>query len=80
MTIDQIQQLLMWCSIINMGLLLYSTVMITALHGFICRIHAKMFRISEETASNTLYWYLGIWKIAIILFNIVPWVALYLVE
>ena len=80
MSLDQLQQLLMWCSIINMGLLVFSLAMITSMHGFICRLHGKIFRVSEESVGNALYWFFGIWKICIFLFNVVPWLALYLVD
>ena len=80
MTIPQLQQFLMWCSIINIGLLIFSSLMIMAMQGFICRFHGRLFRLPEESVSKALYLLIGLWKISIFLFNIVPWLALYLID
>jgi len=75
-TIGLIQKVLLWCSIINMGLLLFSMLVIKAAHGLIYRIHGKWFNLSNEKLDSLLYLMLGVYKLGIFLFNIVPYIAL----
>ena len=66
----------MWCTIINVGLLLFSFVMFWAGRGWIYKMHSKFFNISEEHFNAMWYLILGLYKIGIILFNFVPYIAL----
>lgn len=43
MTLDVFSGFLGWCSVINIGVLLLSTVLVTALKGPITRLHASDF-------------------------------------
>ena len=42
----------------------------------VCRMHGKLFAISEENVAMATYAYLGIYKILLLVFNIVPYIAL----
>jgi hypothetical protein len=50
------------------------------LRGFICKMHGKMFGINEDKISVILYSYLGVYKIFVITFNIVPYIALAIMQ
>jgi hypothetical protein len=65
-----------WCSVINIGLLMLSSIFIIAIRGTASRIHGKMFNLDEKYLSQAYFQYLGQYKIAIIVFNIVPYFAL----
>ncbi|QOR60960.1 DUF6868 family protein [Sulfurovum sp. ST-21] len=75
-TIEAIREFLGWCSVINIGLLILSSVLIIAIRRPVSRIHAKMFDLNENDVQLAYFQYLGQYKVAIIMFNIVPYLAL----
>ena len=80
MNLDQLTELFKWMTIINVGLLLLSTGLIMLLNSFICKIHAKLFGIDEDKIAIVVYGYLGMYKIMVIVLNIVPYIALLLIQ
>lgn len=79
MDVETLRTFFMWCTIINIALMTLSFILLTALSDFVYRIHGKWFPMPRETFNVVLYSSLGIYKIAIIVFNIVPFVALLIV-
>ena len=75
-TIEAARGFLGWCSVINIGLLILSGISLVLFGGPISRIHAKMFNLDESNMSRAYFQFLAQYKIAIILFNIVPYFAL----
>jgi len=76
MTIEAIRTFFGWCTIINIGIFMLQSILIIALRGAASRIHGKMFNIDEKYTSQAYFQYLGQYKIAIIVFNLVPYFAL----
>ncbi len=76
MTVEMIRAVLGWCSVINIGLLLFSSILLIAIRGVASRIHGKMFNLDEKYLSQAYFQYLAQYKIAIIVFNVVPYFAL----
>jgi len=76
MTIETIRVFLGWCTVINIGLLMISSIFIIAIRGAAVRLHGKMFNLDETYLSQAYFQYLGQYKIAIIVFNLVPYFAL----
>ena len=68
-----------WCSIINIGLLMLLALMLIRFKDAVYKIHTKMFPIPKESWSTLIYSFLGIYKLFIIVFNIVPYIALLIV-
>ena len=79
MTIDILREVLGWCAVINIGLLIFLAIFMVFLRGPISRIHAKMFNLNESDISLAYFRYLAQYKIAIIVFNIIPYFALRIV-
>ena len=75
-SLETIREFLGWCAIINCGLLIFSSILIIAIRGTASRIHGKMFNLDEKFISKAYFQYLGNYKIAIIVLNIVPYFAL----
>lgn len=69
-----------WCSVINIGLLLYMTLMFTLFRSFVKSLHAKMFGLPEVDLDKAYFNYLANYKIAILIFNLVPYLALKLMS
>ena len=74
------REVLGWCTVLNMGVLLFASLYVTVLAEPIKRIHGRMFGLPEEDLSKTCFQYLAQYKIAIFVFNFAPYVALRIVE
>jgi len=79
-TLDQLTCLFMWMTIINVAALTLSFFLIMPLKKVMCRVHAKLFGIPEQSVATAAYAYMGIYKILVIVFNIVPYIALEIVS
>jgi hypothetical protein len=79
-TIEIIKEFLGWCIVINLVLMIFSTIIVIAFSGPISRIQAKMFNLDEKYLSRAYFQYLAQYKIAIIVFNIVPYFALMIIN
>lgn len=65
-----------WCTIINAALLILSAIMILAASDFIYSAHGQLFNLSRESFDVAIYSFLGLYNIVILVFNVVPYVAL----
>jgi len=79
MVIATLKTFFMWCTIINGGLLIVSAIMCTFLGDLVYPIHSKWFSISREAFNVAIYSFIGLYKILIIIFNLVPWIALVII-
>ena len=79
MTIETMSEVLGWCSIINIGILLWWFFALTVLHDLVYKFHSKMFKISEERFNEIHYAGAMFFKIAVFFFNIVPYFVLRIV-
>ena len=79
LNIEDLCELFMWCSIINIGLLLISWLGFWVGSGWIYRMHSKWFKISQEQFYSNCFLILAFWKISIFLFFIVPYIAMLIV-
>lgn len=75
-SLDSITTFFGWCSIINIVLLSISTISLVALRGPVSKIHAKIFDVAEMDLSRVYLQFIGNYKMLIIVFNVVPYVAL----
>ena len=80
MTIEELTMLLAWTSIINIGLLCFTTLAIISMRGFITRIHAALFGMDDKDLGRAYFQYLAQFKIVILVFNIAPYIALRIIS
>jgi hypothetical protein len=80
MNIEIAREALLWCAVINYGLLLWWFLFFKLAHDWIYRFHARWFRLSVEQFDAIHYAGMAIYKIGIFLFNLVPYVALHIVR
>ncbi|EAU53879.1 DUF6868 family protein [Mariprofundus ferrooxydans] len=78
-TIDTIRDVLLYCALINMGLLLWWALFFIFAHDFVYRMHSRWFSIPSEKFDAIHYTGMAFYKICIFLFNIAPWIALKIV-
>ena len=76
MAIELVQEILGWCSLINVALLLISYMFIVFAHDWMFRIHTRWFKLSSEKFDAIHYAGIGLFKMAIVIFNVVPYLAL----
>jgi len=79
MTIDIVREFLGWCSVINIGLLLWWVLFFTLAHDFMYRMHGKRFNLSVEKFDVIHYAGMAIFKMNILIFNVVPYLVLQIV-
>ncbi len=79
MDIDSIRAFFMWCTILNVALLSLSSLMCICAADWVYRIHNKWFSISRETFNVAIYSFIGLYKILVFVFNLIPYIALLIV-
>lgn len=78
-TTQQAAQFLGWCTILNMGMLIFATIMIVALREPVSRFHGRLFQMEADQLQLTYFNYLGNYKLLTLVFNLMPYVALKIV-
>jgi len=79
MDIQTLTTFFMWCTIINGGLLLLSTLVMMIMPDFVYTVQSKWFPISRQTFDVVIYCFLGLFKVLFIVFNIAPYAALLII-
>jgi len=80
MTIEQLTEFFKWMTIINLGLFLLSFLVTSILRNTITNLHAKIFAVEAGRVSEILYILFGFYKVMIIVFCFVPFVALLMLQ
>ncbi len=78
MTIQEMTAFFMWCTILNGGLLLFWACLGMLAPELIYRLHSQWFPLPRETFNVVLYAFLGAFKLFVLFFNLIPWLALLL--
>ena len=79
MEIQQLTDFFMWCSIINGGVLVFWPVWLLLVTELVYRISTTFFPMSRETFNTMMYGFLGAFKLAFIMLNLVPYIALVII-
>jgi hypothetical protein len=79
MSIDVARSALLWCTVINYGLLLLGVAIIALPHEWMYRLSERLFRLSAEQFDAFAYGSIVLYKTGILLFNLVPYIALLIV-
>lgn len=74
--IDTLATFLGWCSVINIGVLVLSTIILIIMREPVASIHSRLFGINQAELPAAYFQYLGNYKIAIFIFNLAPYIAL----
>ena len=78
MDIATMTQFFKCCSIINVSILIISSIILSLFTGFAYNVNNKLFSLglSKEEHNQIIYKTIGYYKIVIIAFNVVPYFAL----
>ena len=79
MSIELVRDVFLWCALINYGVLLLWALLFITAHEWMHRLHGRWFRLPVERFDAIHYGGMAIYKIGILLFNLVPYVALHIV-
>lgn len=80
MDIHMLTKFFMWCTIINGGLFVYGAAMCMLAPNWVYRMKSKFFPMPRETFNAIIYSFLGLLKIIVIFFNLVPYLALLIIK
>ena len=75
-SIDIVREFIGWCTVINIGILLIATIFLVLTRAPILKMHAKLFELSQADLSLSYFQFLGQYKLAIYVLNLVPYIAL----
>ena len=75
-TKENLRTFLGWCTVINLGMLLYWFLAIAFAHDFVFQVHTWWFEISKERFDEIHYTMMGYYKLAVLLFNVTPYLVL----
>jgi hypothetical protein len=77
---EQLTAFFMWCTIINGSLLMIWSVLATGVPEVLYRIQSKWFPMPRETFTVVFYMFIGMFKMLVIVFNAVPFLALLIIR
>jgi len=79
MDIATLTRFFMWCTILNLGLMIYWTLFCVFAPDLIYRMQSKFFPLPRETFNLIIYSFLGLFKIVFVVFSLVPYLALLII-
>ena len=79
MDIVSVRAFFMWCTILNGVFLVISFLICASAGDWIYRMHSRWFPISREAFNVAIYSFVGLYKVFVLAFNLVPYIALVIV-
>lgn len=79
MTTELLRSTLGWCTVINFGLLLWWALFILLAHDWVYRMHSRWIKLSVEQFDAIHYAGMAFFKIIVFVFNLAPYIALWIV-
>ncbi len=76
MTIQELEHVLMWATILGMSILTASGFIWAGLRTRIHVIRQRMYGVEPKVADITAYAYLGVMKLIVLMCFLIPWLAL----
>lgn len=76
MTVDFLLRFLAWATLINYAVLCAWFLLFIMAHGWIYKLHSRWFRLSEQAFNTVHYAGMGLYKLLIFVFLLVPYVVL----
>ena len=78
MSIEVVRSALLWCTVINYAVLLIWFLLIVLPHKWLYRLWGRWFQLTAEQFDALNFGGIMLYKLGIMLFNLVPLLALYL--
>ena len=75
-SIDTLATFFGWCTVVNVGLLLLAMLVFSVFRNIFATITAKMFGVTKEEAAVTFFRVFQQYRLAVVVLNVVPYIAL----
>jgi len=75
-TLSQLTELLGWASVLNIGFLLFATMLLISMKTIVTSIHSKLFAIPEHELSLIYFKYMANYKMLSLIFIVCPYLSL----
>jgi len=79
MSIEAVRNALLWCTVINVTLLVVWSLLLVLPHDWLYRLTSRRFRLTAEQFDIINFAGIVLYKLAILFFNLVPYIALRIV-
>lgn len=76
MNVDFLVSLFGWMTLINFGLLIFSTIILIGFRQQVLQIHGELTGLDDASLMKAYLYFLAFYKVLIITFNLVPYLAL----
>lgn len=76
MRYQNIKRFFMWNSIVNICILTFYCLIIIGAKNYLYAMHSKLFSLDKESFAQLVYLFLGLYKIIIVVFNLIPFLVL----
>ena len=76
MDIQTVRAFFMWCTILNGSLLVFSFIICASAGDWVYRMHSKWFPIPRNIFNVVIYSFIGLFKISVLVLNLIPYIAL----
>ncbi|MDX1700817.1 MAG: hypothetical protein R3250_09375 [Melioribacteraceae bacterium] len=76
MSLELFIKILAWSTTINIAILIFWLIIFISARDMMYKMHTKWFKMSEETFSAIHYGGLGIYRMLILFFNLIPYLIL----
>lgn len=73
-------RLLLACALINYAILMLWFLIVIFVHVWLRQLHGKWFKLSDVSFDAILYSCMAVYKIGVLLLNIAPLIALYMMR
>ena len=80
MNLEILTQFFQWMTIIGMGIYLLTVAVTIFARSFLFAMHRRFFELSRETFNIAIYSYVAFFKIILIVFVVVPYLALLVIN
>lgn len=79
MDMQTLTSFFMWCTIINTVILIFLALVYLLVPNLAYRLQSRFIPISRETFNVVFYSFIGFFKVVVLVFNVVPWIALLII-
>ena len=79
MSIDVLRNFFLWCAAINYSVLMVWIVLLMSPHDWLYRLWGKWFHLTDQQFDVINFGGIALYKLGILLFNLVPYIALRIV-
>ena len=76
MDIELVRRVLGWCALVNINLFLAWFLIFTLAHDAVYKLHCRWFSLSKEAFDKSHYVMMGVYKLIIVAFFVIPYLVM----